>query len=321
MAVHPVDPHSTSTDVDRVCVNCGKIVNPHRERLCDHCGLPFRTVSAEAPRIQEPGSDTRLLLKLVATLAFALPALGPLTSLPNDAGTLLGFSTVVLAGVAAVAFAWRWPLPGGILVALVGVAPFVVELFADVAGAPDPSSRYWLFWFFPGGLVGGTLFLVTAFWPAPMLREAGGRPEGAGRVSLAERVRREAIGLTVLLVVGFVFAAVLASYPDGVGSDQPVPAAILILGFPVLLLGAGALGYREDGVRGSFVAGLVAAAVSMFGIGVALEFAGQTSFRVGEGEWAGEAWLAVGLAILGGGFFGLFGGGITAMIGRRFDHS
>lgn len=27
----------------RVCVNCGKTVAQDRERLCNHCGLPFAT--------------------------------------------------------------------------------------------------------------------------------------------------------------------------------------------------------------------------------------------------------------------------------------
>lgn len=25
----------------RVCINCGKVVDPYREKLCNHCGLPF----------------------------------------------------------------------------------------------------------------------------------------------------------------------------------------------------------------------------------------------------------------------------------------
>jgi len=38
----------------------------------------------------------------------------------------------------------------------------------------------------------------------------------------------------------------------------------------------------------------------MMGIEVALVIAGRTLFQVGEGEWIGEAWLVVGLAIVGG---------------------
>ena len=55
----------------------------------------------------------------------------------------------------------------------------------------------------------------------------------------------------------------------------------------------------------------------MMGIEVALVIAGRTLFQVGEGEWIGEAWLAAGLAIVGGGFFGLLGGGIMALIRAR----
>ncbi len=29
--------------IGRVCVHCGKIVDPDRERLCNHCGEPFAT--------------------------------------------------------------------------------------------------------------------------------------------------------------------------------------------------------------------------------------------------------------------------------------
>ena len=43
---------------------------------------------------------------------------------------------------------------------------------------------------------------------------------------------------------------------------------------------------------------------------------GQTLFKVGEGEWIGEVYLAAGLMIMAGGFFGLLGGGLMALIGR-----
>jgi hypothetical protein len=314
-------PDPPSTGDDRACVNCGRVVNPDRERLCNHCGLPFRTVSAEGPPIEEPGSVGRMLLKLVATLAVALPPLGPLSSLSRDPGTMLGFGMVVIASAAAVVLAWWRPLPGGILVALVGSVCFIVELIVDATGAADPSSRYWLFWFFPGGLVGGALFLAAAFWRAPGPSEGAERAaaEPPGRVSLVERLRREAIGLAVLVVVGLVFVAVVASYPEGLDptSNQAIPAAILVVGFPLLLAGAGVLGYREDRARGSFVAGLVAAVVAMVGILIAATITGQQVLQVGEGEWIGEAFLAAGLAIVGGGLFGILGGGITALVHHR----
>lgn len=241
-------------------------------------------------------------------------------------GTLLGFGIIVIAALAALALAWRRPLPGGILVALGGLVPFIVELFLDATGTADPSSRYWLFWFFPGGLVGGALFLAAAFWRAPQPSEGAPEREGAegpGRVSLHERVRREWIGLAALVAVALVFLAVLGAYPYEPNTDALLPDAIILVGWPLLLVGAGVLGYREDRARGSFITGLVAAAIAMAGMGVALAIAGQTLFQVGEGEWIGEAWLVVGLAIVGGGFFGLLGGGITAMIGglpRRLTH-
>lgn len=315
------------TDADRVCAHCGKVVASDPKRFCNHCGLPFRGGSDGGPAIDEPGLYLRqLLLKTLGTVAFALPSLGPLSSLSSDQGTLLGFGIVVIAGLAALVFAWRRPLPGGILVALVGIVPFIVELIMDATGAANPPSRYWLFWFFPGGLVGGALFLTAAFWRAPAPSEADPKREGAegpGRVSLVERVRREAIGLAVLVVVGLVFLAVLAAYPYEPNTNALLPGAITLVGWPLLLVGAGVLGYRQDRARGSFIAGLVAAVIAMVGMGVALVIAGQTLFQVGEGEWIGEAWLVVGLAIVGGGFFGLLGGGITAMVGglpRRRAH-
>ena len=86
---------------DRVCVHCGKVVDPDRERLCNHCGLPFRDGSEVGPAIEAPGSAGRLLFKLFATLAFVLPPLGPLSSLSDDPGTRLGFLIVVIAAAAA----------------------------------------------------------------------------------------------------------------------------------------------------------------------------------------------------------------------------
>jgi len=282
-------------------------------------GLPFRGGSDGGPAIEEPGLAGRVALKILATLAFALPPLGPLSSLSSDLGTLLGFWVVVIAGVAAVVFAWRRPLPGGILVALAGIVPFIAGLIVGAITAIEPVRLYWTFWVFPGGLVGGALFLAAAFWRAPEQREAGqqrGGAEGLGRVSLGERVRREAIGLAALVVVGLVFAAVVASYPNGTDltSNQPVPGAIMLAGFPLLLVGAGVVGYRLDRARGSFVAGLVAAVVAMVGTGVAAAIAGWPFLQVGEGEWIGEAYLVAGLAIVAGGFFGLLGGGIVALI-------
>lgn len=108
-----------------------------------------------------------------------------------------------------------------------------------------------------------------------------------------------------------------ASYPDASNTNAPLPAAILVGGFPLLLVGAGVLGYREDRARGSFIAGLVAAVIAIAGIAVALATGGQTLFPLGEGEWIGEAYLALGLAVLGGGFFGLLGGGVTALVRGR----
>ncbi len=303
------------TGDDRVCANCGKVVDRDRKRLCNHCGLPFRGSPDGGPAIEEPGLTGRQLLKILATLAFVLPPLGPLSSLSNDPGTLFGFLSVVVASVAALVFAWRRPLPGGILVALAGSVPFIAELLLDATGAYDPSSHYWLFWFFPGGLVGGALFLAAAFWRAPQPSKTGRQREAAeprARVGFVERARREAIGLVALGVVGLVFVAVMASYPSS--TNELLPNAILLAGFPLLLVGAGVLGYREDQARGSFVAGLVAAVVAILGIAVALAIAGRALLQVGEGEWFGEAGLAAGPAIVGGGFFGLLGGGITALV-------
>ena len=313
MSANPSMPGPPSTGDDRVCINCGKTVSPDRKRLCNHCGLPFRGGVSVEPEIDEPGLTGRLLFKLSATLAFVLPPLGPLMSLPGDPGTLLGFLGVVIASAAALAFAWRRPLPGGILVALVGSVSFIVELVLDATGAHDPSSHYWLFWFFPGGLVGGALFLTAAFWRAPAPSESAG-PEAAelrARVGLVERARREAVGLVALGLVGLVFVAVMASYPSD--TTEFLPNAVLLAGFPLLLVGAGSLGYREDRARGSFVTGLLAGVVALLGIAVALAIAGRALLQVGEGEWIGEAGLAAGLAIVGGGFFGLLGGGITAL--------
>lgn len=264
------------------------------------------------------GSDVtgRQVLKILATLAFVLPPLGPLPSVPN-VGSLLGVGVVAIAGIAALVYAWRRPLPGGILVALLGAVPFVVELLLDAAGAGDPASRYWLFWFFPGSLVGGALFVAASFWRAPRPSPAAPEkpPAGSTGGGLVRRMRREAVGLAVLVVVGLVFLAVLAWYPREPNTDALLPGAIILVGWPLFLVGAGVVGYRLDRGRGSFVGGLVAAAVAMVGMGVALAMAGQPLLRVGEGEWIGEAWLAAGLAIVGGGFLGLLGGGIAALAG------
>lgn len=320
MSAESSAPGPSPTGADRVCVNCGKVVSADRKRFCNHCGLPFSTVTGEALPSEEPGYGGRLLLKVVATMAFLFPVVGPLSSLPTDQGTLLAFWSVAIAGTAAVVFAWRRPLPGGILVALVGTVTFIAGLIVDATTDIEPTQLYWTFWFFPGGLVGGALFLAAAFWRAPGVSEAGVEVEGAVepmRVGLVERARREAVGIALLVAVGAVFAVVFASNPDGAGSNWLGARAVFFVGFPLLLVGAGVLGYREDRARGSFVAGLVAAVVAVVGIEIALRSVGQTLFTVGEAEWIGEAYLAGGLMIVGGGFFGLFGGGFMALIGGR----
>lgn len=211
--------------------------------------------------------------------------------------------------------AWRRPLPGGILLTLAGAVPFAVELVADAAGAADPASRHWLFWFFPGGLVGGALFVAAAFVQAPRRSEPGldVEPAGAGGSGLGARVRREAIGLAALAAIGLVFFAVMTLYPYEPGTSVLLPGAILLAGWPLLLVGAGVIGYRVDRTRGSFVAGLAAALVAVVGTGVATAIAGQPFLEVGEAEWIGEAYLAAGLAIVGGGFVGLLGGGVASL--------
>lgn len=327
MVADPSVPHPASPDADRVCVNCGKVVDLDRKRLCNHCGLPFRAASAQEPLIEERGYLGRQMLKGAATLAFAVLPLGALTILSRDLGTLLGFSIVAIAGVAAVAFAWRRPLPGGILVALAGIVPFIAEVIVDASGAPDPPSRYWLFWFFPGGLVGGALFLAAAFWWAPPPSEAGRKVEGTGRpghVGAVERVRREAVGLAVLVAVGFLFfvLAVMASYAEQPGGTFTAPDWLLA-GWPLLLVGAGVLGYREDRARGSFIAGLVAAVVAIGSMLIAPMITGHEALQAAPGEGIGEVWLVIGLMVVGGGLFGLLGGGILALVGglsRRRAH-
>ncbi len=292
----------------------------------DKSGLPLRGGSDLGPAIEEPGLAGRVVLKILAVLAFVLAPLGPLSSLSNDLGTLLGFWIVVIAGAAALLFAWRRPLVGGIFVALIGSVPFIAGLIVGAITTIEPVRLYWTFWFFPGGLVAGALFLAAAFWRAPEPSEAGPQGEGAegpARISRIERVRREIIGLAALVVVGLVLLAVLASYPYQPNTRALLPDAIIFAGWPLLLVGAGVVGYRLDRARGSFVAGLVAAVVGIVGIGVALTIAGQALFQVGEGEWIGEAFLAAGLMIVGGGFFGLLGGGIMALVGgllRRLAH-
>jgi hypothetical protein len=279
------------------------------------------------PPSLQPGYAGRLYLKACATIAFALPVLGPLSSLRHDTGTLLGFSVVVIACVAAVVSAWRRPLLGGILVAIVGTAPFIWEMIMDATGAADPSSRYWAFWFFPGGLVGGALFVWAAFWKAPRPTEAALLPTagvGAAPVGLIGRLRREAIGIGILGVIGLVFLAILALYPYQPQIQAVLPDAIIYAGFPLLLVGAGVLGYREDGARGAFIAGLGTAVVALTAMVGALLIAGQPVLQVGEGEWIGELFLVAGLMIIGGGFFGLLGGGIDAVLAglvRRGTHA
>jgi hypothetical protein len=79
-----------------------------------------------------------------------------------------------------------------------------------------------------------------------------------------------------------------------------------------------------DRARGSFVLGLAAAGGAMVGNVVAAAIAGQPFLEVGEGEWIGEAYLAAGLLIVLGGFLGLLGGRIMALIrdtARRPAHS
>ena len=310
-------PESRSTDAGRVCIHCGKIVDPDRKRLCNHCGLPFRDGSELGPALEEPGLAGRQLLKVLATLAFVLPPLGPLASLSNDSGTLLGFSIVVIAGVAALVFAWRRPLPGGILVALVGIVTFIAGLIVGATTATDPTRLYWTFWFFPGSLVGGALFLAAAFWRAEPSERGLIRPatEGPGPGGLVAGIRREAVGLAVLLAAGLLFFvfSVVAEHPDQPGRAFTVPDWLLA-GWPLLLIGAGVLGYREDRVRGSFIAGRVAAVVAIGSMLIAPRITGHEGLQAAPGEGIGEVWLVIGLMIVGGGFFGLLGGGIMALI-------
>ena len=156
--------------------------------------------------------------------------------------------------------------------------------------------------------------------------EPGAKREGAGspgRISLVEGARRDAVGLAVL-VVGLVFVvlALSASYPAQAGQTFAVPEWLFV-GWPLLLVGAGVLGYREDRACGAFVAGLVAAVVAIASILIPPMITGHEAIQAAPGEGIVEVWLAVGLMIVGGGFLGLLGGGITALIGslpRRVGH-
>ena len=155
----------------------------------------------------------------------------------------------------------------------------------------------------------------------PEPSEPGAKREGAGspgRISLVEGARRDAVGLAVLVVVGLVFVvlALSASYPAQAGQTFAVPEWLFV-GWPLLLVGAGVLGYREGRARGAFVAGLVAAVVAIASILIPPMITGHEAIQAAPGEGIVEVWLAVGLMIVGGGFFGLLGGGITALIGSR----
>jgi len=154
--------------------------------------------------------------------------------------------------------------------------------------------------------------------PEPGAKRVGAGGRGPGRISLVERVMREAVGLAVLVVVGLVFVllALSASYPAAPGQTFAVPEWLLV-GWPLLLVGAGVLGYREGRARGAFVAGLVAAVVAIASILIPPMITGHEAIQAAPGEGIVEVWLAVGLMIVGGGFFGLLGGGITALIGSR----
>lgn len=99
----------------RVCVHCGKEVAADRERLCNHCSLPFAGDAVPAPRpsVVRHNSGTGPLRILVGVAAAALLAYGGLE--------LVQLESVAGDTVAEAAYnAMGW--------ACFGVAAFVIAL-------------------------------------------------------------------------------------------------------------------------------------------------------------------------------------------------
>lgn len=110
-------------------------------------------------------------LKTVATLLVGVPAvaLGGLAAMVEEPPFALWM--LLLAGMfaAVLVLAWRWPLPGGILVALLGLwqewSWFTDQLEGDVQTFVDTIGSVSPLWFTVVAVIAGGLFVTAGLLP------------------------------------------------------------------------------------------------------------------------------------------------------------
>jgi hypothetical protein len=132
-----------------------------------------RVPPAAPARTRRPHPTIPQVLKMLATIIVGIPAilLGGLVVAVEEPQT--GQSVLALGGafVAILIVAWRWPVPGGVLMALFGLwreyAWFQNQLNGDIRAFVDSIGSVSPLWFSILAVVAGGLFAWAGLWRKP----------------------------------------------------------------------------------------------------------------------------------------------------------
>lgn len=134
--------------------------------------VPGGPVPVRAPPSHHAPWTTHRTLKSLATLLVALPAVlsGGLVAMVEEPPVALWVLALGVVLVAIVVAAWRWPVPGGILVALLGLwqewSWFASQLDGDVQAFIDSLGDISPLWFFTlPAVISGALFIAAGVLP------------------------------------------------------------------------------------------------------------------------------------------------------------
>jgi len=131
------------------------------DRLPSHSRAPTRS----------PHWREHRTLKTLATLLVGVPAvlLGGLVAMVEEPPAALWVLFLGGVFVAILVLAWRWPVPGGILVALLGLwqewSWFTGQLEGDVQAFLDSLGQVSPLWFAIVAVIAGALFVLAGILP------------------------------------------------------------------------------------------------------------------------------------------------------------
>jgi hypothetical protein len=111
-------------------------------------------------------------LKTVATIIVAVPAVlfGGLVAMVEEPPVALWVLFLGLVLAAVLVLAWRWPVPGGVLVALVGLVPewgwFTDQLEGNVQTLVESIGSVSPLWLAIPAVISGVLFVAAGLMPS-----------------------------------------------------------------------------------------------------------------------------------------------------------